>query len=137
MLKIQMDKVITLKVEPSNLLFLFIDFSLKERLENIETLPSLSIAIIRTMKGGKSYSHINASSVNPSCKEIKIHQVLALKIKARGLKLSFMVHLKLKKEHFKGNWQLTTIRIVMETAYICIFTAHNSVTQPFIESKFK
>jgi len=33
----------------------------------IKRLPSLSIAIIRTMKGGKSYSHINAKSVKPSC----------------------------------------------------------------------
>jgi hypothetical protein len=33
-----------------------------------DVLPSFRIAMIRTMKGGKSYSHINARSTKPSCK---------------------------------------------------------------------
>jgi hypothetical protein len=30
-------------------------------------VPSFRIAIIRTINGGKSNSHIRASSINPSC----------------------------------------------------------------------
>lgn len=43
------------------------------KLELVEILPSLSIAIIRTMKGGKSYSHINARSTKPSCNTIEFN----------------------------------------------------------------
>lgn len=34
-----------------------------------QDVPSFRIAIIRTMKGGKSYFHINARRTNPSCKK--------------------------------------------------------------------
>lgn len=35
-----------------------------------DVLPSFSIAMIRTMKGGKSYSQINARRAKPSCKRV-------------------------------------------------------------------
>lgn len=31
--------------------------------------------MIRTMKGGKSYSHINANSTKPSCKKVELEEL--------------------------------------------------------------
>lgn len=84
--------------------------------------PSLRIAIISTMKGGKSNFHMRASNMKPICQHIKWsdewgilntqHKKIIIIIKRKG---SIYKDKVIKPR----NNSLTTIRIVMETAYIC------------------
>ena len=57
----------------------------KQRL--FEIIPSFSIAIIRTMKGGKSYSHIKARSTKPSCKKVELKNYMKVETKKQELNL--------------------------------------------------
>jgi hypothetical protein len=67
-----------------------------------EDIPSLRIAMIRTMKGEKSYFQIKAMSINPSC---KTKFILGCRERKPYISVEFFV------SHVH-----TTIRMVIETA---------------------